>query len=114
MANHHRGDVDLVIGAQTFTLRLTLQALAEMEASFGVDDLVALGARLSSGSLSANDLIQILGPAIRGGGGTARSDADIAALMPAAELPSIVEAIARLLAATFGDVSANPILPQDA
>lgn len=112
MANAHRGDVDLLIGSQTFTLRLTLQALAEMEAAFEVDDLVSLGSRLSTGKLSANDVIRILGPAIRGGG-EKRSDGEVAALTPAADLPAIVEAIGRLLVATFGDAPANPILPQD-
>lgn len=112
MANSHRGDVDLKIGAENFTLRLTLQSLAEIEASFGVSDLVALGERLASGKLSASDLIHILGPAIRGGG-LRKSDAEIAALLPAANLADIVTAISHLMLATFGDLSANPIRPQD-
>ena len=112
MANAHRGDIDLLIGSQHYTLRLTLQALAEMEAAFGVDDLVALGSRLSAGNLSAKDLIRILGPAVRGGGAD-KSDRDVAALLPAAELPAIIDTVARLLAATFGVSQANPILPQD-
>ena len=108
MANAHRGDVDLAIGSEIFTLRLTLQSLAEMEAAFGVADLVALGNRLSSGQLSAGDVIRILGPAIRGGG-TQKSDAAIAALMPAAHLQDIVAAISALLTATFGEATPNPI-----
>ena len=107
MANFHRGDVDLTIGDQTFCLRLTLQSLAEIEAAFGVADLVALGERLSSGRLSAGDLIHILGPAIRGGG-ILKSDAEIAAMAPAASLADIVAAIGVLLERTFGEPTPNP------
>ena len=108
MANAHRGDVDLAIGSEIFTLRFTLQSLAEMEAAFGVADLVALGNRLSSGQLAAGDVIRILGPAMRGGG-TQKSDVEIAALMPASHLQDIVAAISALLTATFGEATPNPI-----
>ena len=107
MANLHRGDVDLTIGADTFRLRLTLQSLAEIEAAFGVSDLIALGERLSSGRLSASDLIHILGPAIRGGG-ILKSDTEIAALVPAASLAAVIAAIGALLELTFGESAPNP------
>ncbi len=113
MANIHRGDVDLALGSEVFTLRLTLQSLAEIEAAFGVSDLAALGERFAKGHLSARDLIRILAPAMRGGG-LKRSDAEIAALIPAAHLPDIVSAISALMLATFGEAPPNPIRPQDA
>ena len=112
MANAHRGDVDLTVGGVTRTLRLTLQSLAEMEAAFEVGDLVELGSRLSTGRLSAGDLIRIVGPAMRGGGSTL-CDAEIAALLPASELETILASVVRLLGATFGGPPENPTQPQD-
>ena len=40
---------------------LTLGALAELEAGFGVDDLSGLGERFASGRFSARDVTRILG-----------------------------------------------------
>ena len=45
MANHHRGEIDAEIGGARRRLVLTLGALAELEAAFGADDLVALADR---------------------------------------------------------------------
>jgi len=112
MANRHRGEVDLALDGKTHALRLTLQALAEMEAAFAVEDLASLAERLSRGRLSAADLIRILGPALRGGG-LAKSDAEIAAMLPAAALPQLIAAATAVLEATFGEAEENPPTPQE-
>ena len=54
--------------ARRRTLVLTLGALAELEAAFGADDLVALAERFGTGRLKARDLIahHRRGPARRG------------------------------------------------
>ena len=102
MANHHRGDVDLTLDDGPLTLRLTLGALAEIEAALGAADLVALGERLQAGRLAARDLIPILGAAARGGG-AALSDRDLAARIRAGDLPACIEAVTILFARTFGE-----------
>jgi len=102
MANHHRGDVDLILPGGALTLRLTLGALAEIEAAFGVADLAALGQRLEAGRLSARDLIPILGAAARGAG-HGLSDAEFAARVGAADLPACIAALGRLFSLTFGE-----------
>ena len=102
MANRHRGDVDLVLGEERWTLRLTLGALAEIESALGATDLIALGERLQAGRLAARDLIPILGAAARGGGARL-SDGDVAARIAAADLPACIGAVASLFALTFGD-----------
>ena len=66
MANFHRGDVDLVLGERVFTLRLTLQSLAEIEAAFALADLGGLGERFGTGRIAAKDLVILLGAAVRG------------------------------------------------
>jgi hypothetical protein len=102
MANRHRGEVDLRLGEEALTLRLTLGALAEIEAAFGASDLVALGERLQSGRLSARDLIPILGAAARGGG-QRMSDSDLAARIGVSDLPACAAAVGELFALTFGE-----------
>lgn len=104
MANHHRGDVDLFLPGGDFTLRLTLGALAEIEAAFAAPDLTALGERLQSGRFAARDLIPILGAAARGGG-TRITDVDLAGQISAGDLDACIEAVGRLFAITFGSAA---------
>lgn len=104
MANRHRGDVDLVLPGETLTLRLTLGALAEIEAAFGVSDLAALGERLSQGRIASADLIRLLAAAVRGGG-QRLSDGEFASRVTAAELPACIAALGELFALTFGEAS---------
>ena len=79
MPNHHRGEVSAEFGGRAYTLCLTLGALAELEAAFGAEDLMALAARFETGRLSARDAIRILGAGLRGGG-NAVTDDEIAAM----------------------------------
>jgi hypothetical protein len=82
-------------------LVLTLGALAELEAAFGVDDLVALAERFERGRLSASDAIRVLGAGLRGGGAEI-SDAEAARLAHEDGAPGFVHVVADLLGATFG------------
>lgn len=105
MTNRHRGEASVVLGGQLFVLRLTLQALAEIEAAFGASDLEALGRRFAEGRFRAADLVVLIGATARGGGASL-SDAEIAGLVAAAELPSAIGALAELFAASFGTADA--------
>lgn len=102
MANRHRGEVDLALAGETITLRLTLGALAEVEAAFGATDLAALGERLGQGRLSAADLIRFLAAAVRGAGNK-MTDRDFADRVSASDLPACITALHQLFALTFGD-----------
>lgn len=110
MPNARRGEAALHLGGQTYTLCLTLGALAELESGFGAGDLAELGGRLESGRLSGRDLITLLGAALRGGGHDL-TDAQVAALPVANGLNAIVAALGELFLATFGDTSQNPTTP---
>lgn len=110
MPNHHRGEISAELGGRSFVLCLTLGALAELEAAFGAEDLLALAARFESGRLSARDAIRILGAGLRGGGNVI-SDDEVGALDAPGGLAGHLDAVARLLAATFGGqeaAGANP------
>lgn len=102
MANPHRGEVDLDLPSGRIPLRLTLGALAEIEASFGVADLAALGERLAGGRLASRDLVVFLAAAARGAGG-GLSDADFARRLTATDLPAAIAALGALLHLTFGE-----------
>src|SRR3954451_22683880 len=77
MPNLHRGEIEAEIGGTTRRLVLTLGALAELEAAFGTDDLVALAERFGSGRMKARDLLRIVAAGLRGAG-EAVSDEEVA------------------------------------
>ncbi|WP_342150996.1 gene transfer agent family protein [Methylorubrum sp. SB2] len=107
MANRRRGEVPLVLGAERYTLCLTLGALAELEDAFAAGDLAGLAARFEGGRLSARDLIVLLGAALRGGG-HALDDAAVAALPLAGGFSAVTAALGETLAAAFGEATPNP------
>jgi hypothetical protein len=117
MANAKRGEIEAEFDGKTYTLCLTLGALAELESGMGAADLVALAERFEANRLSARDILRIIGCGLRGAGHTL-SDEDVSRMKASGGLAGYVRIAARLLAATFGDApetqAANPSTPQDA
>ena len=68
MTNKRRGEVSLILDGKPYSLCLTLAALAELEASLGLDNIGALADRFSDGRVKSSDLVKILGSALRAGG----------------------------------------------
>ena len=104
MANPQRGEISAILEGEERTLCLTLGALAELEARLMAGDLVGLSERFAGGRVSARDLTAIIGAGLRGGG-NAISDDDIARMSIEGGLKGAADIAARLLRATFGDVS---------
>lgn len=100
-SNIHRGEVAAVLGGAERRLCLTLGALAQLEAAFGVGDLQALVARFGDGRLSANDLITILHAGLCGGGHSFTRD-EVADLHVEGGVTAYAAIVGALLAATFG------------
>ncbi len=100
MANRRRGEIAAALDGRERTLCLTLGALAELEASFGAEDLVSLAARFESGRLSARDIIRIIGCGLRGAG-EAISDDEVAALRTEGGAAGFARIAAELIRATF-------------
>ena len=118
MANVRRGEICAELSGETYTLCLTLGALAELEQAFGADDLVALVRRFETSELSARDLIRLLGAGLRGAG-VSISDHQVAEMSVPDGVPGFIRIAASLLAATFGgdkpkDEPQNPSVPQNA
>jgi hypothetical protein len=105
MPNLHRGEIEARLDGAPHRLCLTLGALAELEAAFGDEDMLALAQRFSSGRLSARDAVRIIGAGLRGGGEQVTDEA-VARMQGEGGAAGFVDIVARLLAATFGDAGA--------
>ncbi len=68
MANPYAGEVTLVLNGQPLMLKLTLGALAELEAELGEGDLISLVQRFETGRFSSRDMLALLAAGLRGGG----------------------------------------------
>ena len=68
MANPHAGEVALVIDGERHVLKLTLGALAEMEAALEAGDLIALIERFEAGRFASRDVLALIVAGLRGGG----------------------------------------------
>lgn len=68
MENPWTGDVSLVIDGEARAMKLTLGALAELEAELRVDTLVALISRFEEGAISARDVVALIVAGLRGAG----------------------------------------------
>ena len=68
MANPFAGEVALVVDGQRFVCKLTLGALAELEASLGTGTLVELVERFEGAAFSSRDVLALIVAGLRGGG----------------------------------------------
>lgn len=100
MDNPWRGEVTLVINGEARAMRLTLGALAALEAELETESLVALVERFESGQFAARDVLALLRAGLCGGGAR-----DVAAQLAEAEIAggpvAAARAAAELLARAF-------------
>ncbi len=68
MANPFQGEVALTLNGTRHVLKLTLGALAELEAGLEVDCLVDLVTRYEQGRFSSADVLRVVVAGLRGGG----------------------------------------------
>lgn len=68
MANPRRGEVALTIDGTARRMRLTLGALAALEARLETPSLVALAERFEAGEIRARDLLALLAAGLEGAG----------------------------------------------
>lgn len=106
MVNLHRGEIEAVLDGRPYRLCLTLGALAELEAAFGDEDMLALATRFEKGRISARDCVRIIGAGLRGAGHEVGNDA-VARMAGEGGAAGFVEIVARLLNATFAGPPAS-------
>ena len=100
MGNPWRGDVALVIDGQPPVMRLTLGALAELEASLDGDTLVSLVQRFEAGGFNTRDVLALIVAGLRGGGWRGQA-ADLMQADIAGGPMAAARAAAELLARAF-------------
>lgn len=68
MANPFAGEVALMVDGQERVCKLTLGALAELEAQLDTGSLPDLIARFEAGTCSSRDILRLVVAGLRGGG----------------------------------------------
>jgi Phage tail tube protein, GTA-gp10 len=68
MANPWAGEVAVWLNGERLVAKLTLGALAELEAALQAGSLVELAERFEAGRCSARDVMELLAAGLRGGG----------------------------------------------
>ena len=100
MANRWTGEVALVIDGERHELKLTLGALAELEAGLGEDTLLGLVERFETGRFSSRDVLALIVAGLRGGGWRGAADDLLAAEIEGGPLGA-ARAAGQLLARAF-------------
>ncbi|WP_370282572.1 gene transfer agent family protein [Pseudooceanicola sp.] len=100
MGNPYHGEVALVLNGERVVMRLTLGALAELEATLGEDTLVALVERFEGGSFSSRDVMALVVAGLRGGGWRGRAEDLLSAEIEGGPMAA-ARAAAELLARAF-------------
>lgn len=104
MPNLHRGEIEALLDGRPYRLCLTLGSLAELEAAFGDEDMLALAERFGRGRLSARDAMRLIGAGLRGAGSDI-ADTAVARMQSEGGAAGFVDIVGRLLSATFGTPS---------
>lgn len=102
MANTYRGEIEVELDNQTYTLCLTLGALAELETAFGTEDLLSVIERFQTGKIKTHDIIVILTAGLNGGGADFSKE-KVAKMKIKGGIKAYISVVAALLNATFND-----------
>lgn len=100
MANPWAGEVELVIDGAPHAMKLTLGALAELEAELGAGSLVELVERFESGAYATRDVLALVVAGLRGGGMAVTREAFLTAEIAGGPMAA-AKAAAELLARAF-------------
>lgn len=100
MANPHRGETEINVDGAPLTMRLSLGALASLEARIGAKGLIGVAERFESGEHSADDLLALLTAGLNGAGGDV-TEAEVANMPFDGGAIAASRAAAELLARTF-------------
>ncbi len=100
MANPWAGEVALTIDGEGHVLKLTLGALAELEAEIEAGSLVELVQRFEGGAYSSRDVLALILAGLRGGGAEV-TRADLMRAEIAGGPMAAARAAAELLARAF-------------
>ncbi|MCT8160123.1 gene transfer agent family protein [Pseudoruegeria sp. SHC-113] len=101
MANPWAGEVALVVDGQEHICKLTLGALAELEAALGAGSVLEVAQRFESGAFATRDILAVLVAGLRGGGWQGTAEALLGAEIAGGPVGA-AKVAAELLARAFG------------
>lgn len=101
MENPWAGEVTINVGGVPHVCKLTLGALAELEAHLGDDTLLALVQRFEGGAFSSRDVMSLIVAGLRGGGWRGTS-ADLLSVEIEGGPLGAAQVAGKLLARAFG------------
>ncbi len=105
MANPWAGEVELIIEGEAHTCKLTLGALAELEASLKDETVLDLIERFETGRFATRDVLALIVAGLRGGGWRGTAD-DLLSSEIQGGLLEATRVAAHLLARAFGAATA--------
>lgn len=105
MVNPLRGEVEITLDGIPHAARLTLGALAELEAALKTGSLIEMAARFEEGKFSASDVVAVIVAGLRGGGWRGGRDDLLSAEIDGGPVAA-AQAAAQLLARAFGVAAA--------
>ncbi len=100
MANPYRGEVELSVDGERRVMRLTLGALAELEARLKAESLMEMIGRFETGGFRVSDLVGLLTAGLNGGGWRITEEDLLRRRIDGGPLEA-AQAAARLLKVTF-------------
>jgi hypothetical protein len=100
MVNPLAGEVEITIDGVPQRCKLTLGAMAELEATLGADSLVGLVQRFETGRFSSRDVMALIVAGLRGGGWQGRA-ADLIQADISGGAVGAAQAAAQLLVRAF-------------
>lgn len=107
MGNPFAGEVAVTLDGVPHVAKLTLGALAELEAGLGEGSLMDLVARFEAGRFSSRDVLALLVAGLRGGGWSGRAG-DLLAVEIGGGPVEAARAAAELLARAFAVPGEGP------
>lgn len=100
MVNPLAGEVGIALDGEVLTAKLTLGALAELEADLGAASLLDLVERFETGAFGSRDVLAVLVAGLRGGGWRGAAD-DLLSVEIGGGPAGAARAAAELLARAF-------------
>ncbi len=110
MENPKRGEIEAVLGGRAVRLCLTFGALASLEKRLNIENISELAARFSQGRFSAQDLLAVILAGFEASRDT-MTEAELRDLDLKENWTALLDTVARLLIATFGEEDARAPYP---
>lgn len=95
MANPLKGQIELTLGEKSYKARLTVDSIMQIEDAVGCG-IIKLAQNMAEGDIRMSDIINVLLPALRGGGNNIQ-DKDVKEIVGDIGIVESAKAVAQLL-----------------